>query len=109
MNIDIIKRETNPFANRDKAWDGGGYAQPEITLALEDGGQVVISDTSCGAFGVRYSAEYTDANGSQRAWYVFDGTTPLGEDVYECGNFDRFPDVAAAVKAATGYNLIARD
>lgn len=104
----IITRETNPFANRDKAFDGGGYAQPEVTLTLSNGGTVVISDSSCGAFGTRYEAEYTDADGNQKARYVFDGTTPMGEDVYESGNFDQFPDVAAAVKAAIGYNLIER-
>lgn len=101
----INKVETNPFADRDKSFDGGGYAQPEITLTLENGGKVVISDSSCGAFGVRYSAEYTDADGVKLASYFFDGVKPFGEDIEESGDFYRFPDVAAAVKAAAGYNL----
>lgn len=105
----IEKRNTNPFYDREKSWDGGGYYQPEIIITLSDGGKVIIDDSSCGAFGKRYSAEYTDADRNQKARYVFDGTVPLGEGVYESGNFHLFPDIAEAVHAATGYNLIARD
>lgn len=105
----IEKRNTNPFYDREKSWDGGGYYQPEIMVTFFDGGKVVISDSSCGAFGKRYDAEYTDANGNQKAQYSFDGTTPFGEDIYESGNFHLFPDIAEAVRTATGYNLIARD
>lgn len=67
----------------------------------------MISDTSCGAFGTRYAAEYTGSDGVRLASYSFDGVKPFGEDIEESGDFDRFPDVAAAVKAATGYSVTA--
>jgi len=47
--------ETNPFANPDKANNGGGYSQPEIHLSFSDGTEGVIYDTSCGDFGTRIS------------------------------------------------------
>jgi len=53
---EIRWEETNPFANPEKANNGGGYSQPEIRFEFSDGIKGVIYDTSCGEFGSRISA-----------------------------------------------------
>ena len=58
--VDIQSEETNPFADPDRADNGGGYSQPDISIKFSDGVSVSISDTSCGDFGSRVSASFTD-------------------------------------------------
>lgn len=102
----VERGEGNGMYRADKSFDGGGYSQPEITVQLDDGGTVSISDTSCGIFGRRYSAVYTSASGQELAWYRFDGVVQWPDPVTAGGNFGAYPDVAAAVKAVTGYDLL---
>ena len=49
-------KETNEFADQDKANNGGGYSQPSIELQFIDGVKCFIDDFSCGDFGTRISA-----------------------------------------------------
>jgi hypothetical protein len=58
--VDYRSEETNPYADPDKAHNGGGYSQPNIDVKFSDGISVSISDTSCGDFGSRISASITD-------------------------------------------------
>lgn len=107
MSISVlsVQKDVAPF-DRDKAWDGGSYYQPTVVCTLSNGGKVVIDDSSCGAFGPRYSAVYTDASGAECATYSFDGCVPFGQPVIGGGTFRCYPDVAEAVHTATGYDLI---
>ena len=62
--------ETNPYANRDTANNGGGYSQPSggILVALENGEflTVTVDDMSCGDFGSRVFWDVTSTDG--RNW-----------------------------------------
>ena len=67
--ISVWGTEANPFANPEKANNGGGYSQPcgGAVYATESGEliSILVSDTSCGAFGTRYSVEIDNG---QRKW-----------------------------------------
>ena len=70
-------KETNPFADPEKANNGGGYSQPSIELEFIDGVKCFINDDSCGDFGTRISVCFKSGAGS---WVANWGTM---EDHYE--------------------------
>lgn len=71
MKITSVKEiELNEFFDPRRSFDGGGYHQPEYTISFDDGGELLIQDTSCGAFGDRIYIEYVASNGvMKRAAY----------------------------------------
>lgn len=64
VNINQIKWvETNPFANPEKANNGGGYSQPLITGTI-NGVPFELHDTGCGDFGGRADLELGEFSAS---------------------------------------------
>ena len=55
--------EINSCYDLARAWNGGGYSQPTIAALMDDGGILIIEDTSCGEFGSRISAMYASPKG----------------------------------------------
>lgn len=76
-NLRMIREiEQNPFADPDRACNGGGYHQPYIEWEFDYRGEhfmFVIDDSNCGDFGERYNKTLTkiNSNGKQEevAWY----------------------------------------
>lgn len=70
--ISVWGEETNPYANPDKANDGGGYFQPSGGVFVEvDGDPVIVEvdDLSCGEFGTRIQYAI-DAPKKGMKWYL---------------------------------------
>lgn len=53
--INIIEEEQNPFYDKDRSNNGGGYHQPLIKITLNNGVTWEVDDTSCGDFGDRFT------------------------------------------------------
>jgi hypothetical protein len=99
--INISEEEQNEFYDSERCHNGGGYHQPRITVDFDDGGRVVISDTSCGEFGSRVDVAYT-RDGMKPAYCSYGSMYDE-----ESSDFDvaEHWEVIMLVHNGTGYNI----
>lgn len=98
--------ETNENYDPDRANNGGGYSQPDYSISFSDGVSVKISDTSCGEFGSRISADIYE-NGERvggatyGSMYEFENNTHMiNSDIDE-----KYKDHLELVADVTGYEI----
>ena len=102
-NFKVIKIEqTNPYYDPDKAYDGGGYDQPKYTFLFR-GIQGTFTDSSCGAFGMRYDLNW---NGLMANY------DDVGRDIDVYSDFDPDNSVHAEllheIQQLTGYKVVTK-
>lgn len=100
----IEKTETNPFASRELAGNGGGYSQPLTVLRFADGVRVEVEDTSCGDFGSRYwvSLYQGDAEVGRARW----GSMLRKDEEFSSISAGAFGSHLKAVEEALGLHVL---
>lgn len=98
INITGVK-ELNSFVDVNKANNGGGYSQPQITYSGYFNNRsiiVVITDTSCGEFGTRYNVNVEYKN--KQYHYYYDS---VNNYIEEYGNIPQ--DISDMIYNITNY------
>lgn len=98
--INLVEcQELNSFVDVNKAYNGGGYAQPKITYSGYFNNRsiiVTITDTSCGEFGSRYSVDVEYKNKCYEYYY-----SSVGNYLEEYGNIPQ--DISDMIYDITSY------
>lgn len=106
MKIEIVEIvETNAYANKETCRNGGGYSQPQWTIAIGDGRTLVLCNESCGDFGTRFWASLKAQDGHQMAVAQW-GTMLAPEEEYSSFDIEEY---LFDVENLTGIHILSRE